>query len=105
MGERPIWCGGVPSLVSSLWFGFEGAEEERELWALEAEITGELERIESKGGDSLPLGKSTAEASYAEEEDEEDEEEEDPDEEESDERPETDDEEDMIDDPEDEPDD
>jgi len=97
MGQRPISYGTTPGLKSTLWFSFEGGEEEKELWALENEITSELERIESKGGDSLPIGKSTNETSYADEDEEEDEDEEDNDDEESDERPETDDEDEILD--------
>ncbi|CAL8079124.1 unnamed protein product [Orchesella dallaii] len=82
MGQRPLTEKTIPSLVSALWFSFDSAEEDKELWILEQEVASELERVEQRHSETLPVGKSGNE-SYVDEDEDEDEEEDDNDDEES----------------------
>lgn len=42
MAQKPLTGKPLPSLVSALWFSFDSAEEDKELWILEQEVSAEV---------------------------------------------------------------
>ncbi len=67
MAQRPIPIIAVPPVKGPalpLWFTFDANEDEKELWHLEQELASELERIEQKHCDTVPVGKSGNEVNY-----------------------------------------
>lgn len=44
MAQKPLTDKPTPSFVSSLWFSFDSAEEDKELWILEQEVQAEVSK-------------------------------------------------------------
>lgn len=39
MGQKPLTEKALPNFMSGLWFSFDPAEEDKELWLLEQEVS------------------------------------------------------------------